>query len=407
MRQNLRSIQWLVFFLADVQTGLGPFLAACLASGGWSPSQVGYVLSFAGLVTVLVQTPAGAIIDALHSKRLLIGINLGVLAFAACLLLSSLSAGSVYGAQFMAGAAAPFLGPAVAAMTLGITGPRRFDKQFGKNQGYNSAGNVFTALLVAWVGYRFGNRAIFAVAIGMVIPALFALGAIDGKQIGYAQARGAAPGSVEAGVSRISDLMKDRVLLAFFAASFLFHLANAAMLPQLGEFLATNKPRLAAPFMSACIMVTQFVIAVSAAWVGGRSAAIGRKPLLLLGFGVLPFRGVFYTLTHASVFLIAIQLLDGVANSIFGIVSILVIRDRTQGTGRFNFAAGALATVVGIGAALSNTVGGMLIQRYGYAASFLGLSAIALAAFLLLAVAVPETLPTLSTAGARVISPAK
>src|SRR5579863_5561045 len=69
---------------------------------------------------------------------------------------------------------------------------------------------------------------------------------------------------------------------------------------------------------------------------------------------------------------IAIQTLDGVANAIFGIVSILVVKDRTQGTGRFNVAAGCLATMVGIGAALSTTIGGVLIQHLGYRASFLG-----------------------------------
>jgi MFS family permease len=102
---------------------------------------------------------------------------------------------------------------------------------------------------------------------------------------------------------------------------------------------------------------------------------------------------VLYTLTHAAGALIAIQVLDGVANAIFGIVSILVIKDRTQGTGRFNLAAGALATMVGIGAAFSTTVGGELIQRLGYRASFLGLAGIALVAFALLWVSVPETLP--------------
>jgi MFS family permease len=107
---------------------------------------------------------------------------------------------------------------------------------------------------------------------------------------------------------------------------------------------------------------------------------------------VLPFRGVLYTLTHAVGALIALQTLDGVANAIFGIVSILVIKDRTQGTGRFDVAAGALATMVGIGAAVSTTIGGVLIQRLGYRASFLGLASVAVFAFLLLWLAVPETL---------------
>jgi predicted MFS family arabinose efflux permease len=99
--------------------------------------------------------------------------------------------------------------------------------------------------------------------------------------------------------------------------------------------------------------------------------------------------------------LIAIQTLDGVANAIFVVVSILVIKDLTRGTGRFNIAVGALATMVGIGAAASNTMGGLLIQRFGYKTSFLGLAAVALFAFVLLWLALPETL-TRSGHGARV-----
>jgi len=86
-----------------------------------------------------------------------------------------------------------------------------------------------------------------------------------------------------------------------------------------------------------------------------------------------------------------------VANAIFGIVSILVVKDRTQGTGRFNIAAGSLATMVGIGAAASTTFGGLLIQHLGYRASFLGLASIALLAFGLLWLAVPETLSDRAT----------
>ena len=147
---------------------------------------------------------------------------------------------------------------------------------------------------------------------------------------------------------------------------------------------------MAPPFMSACIIVTQLVIAASAAWIGVRSGK-GRRPLLLLGFGVLPIRGVLYTLVQAPVALIGIQFLDGVANAVFVIVSILVIKDRTEGTGRFNLAAGALATMVGIGAALSNTIGGVLIQRFSFRASFLGLAAIAVVAVAVLFFGVPET----------------
>jgi MFS family permease len=144
--------------------------------------------------------------------------------------------------------------------------------------------------------------------------------------------------------------------------------------------------------MSACIVVTQLVIAIGAAWVGRRAGISGRRPLLLVGFAVLPVRGVLYTLTHAAGLLIGIQVLDGIANCIFVVVSVLVIADRTRGTGHFNFASGVLATVVGIGAALSNGVGGVMAQRFGFAASFLTLASVALAAFLVLFDLVPETL---------------
>jgi MFS family permease len=398
-RRSLHFLEWLNFFLADVQTGLGPFVAAYLASSGWNPGSVGYALTFGGLVTVAMQTPAGAIVDAARRKRLLVVASLGGLVCGAFLLMAHPTVLSVYAAQFLIGGAAPFMLPTVAAITLGIVGAKAFDKQFGKNQAFNSAGNVFTALLIAYASYKFGYRSIFVIAALLAIPALVSVLGIENKQIDYARARGAKGEDKTLKAEGLSALLKDRVLLVFLAAAFLFHLSNAAMLPQLGEMLSKGSPKAAAPFMSACIIVTQLVIAISAVWIGIWAGTKGRKPLLLVGFGVLPLRGVLYTLTHATVALIAIQTLDGVANAIFGIVSILVIKDRTGGTGRFNLAAGALATMVGIGAALSTTIGGVLIQHVNYRASFLGLAAIALVAFGLLWFAVPETLPegTLAT----------
>jgi MFS family permease len=391
-QRSLRSLQWLNFFLADVQTGLGPFLAAYLAASGWHPERVGFALTFGGLVTVAMQTPAGAVIDAVQRKRTLLAVFLALLVAGAFLLMGRLSPMTVYSAQFLIGGSGAFLAPTVAAITLGIVGAGAFDKQFGKNQAFNSAGNVFTALLIAYVSYKFGYRAIFVITALLAIPALVSLFGVDGKQIDYARARGSVQEQGRTKTKGFPFLLKDRVLLCFLATAFLFHLANAAMLPQLGEMLSKGNPKAAAPFISACIIVTQLVIAVTAAWIGKRAAAKGRKPLLLVGFGVLPIRGVLYTLAHAVGALIAIQMLDGVANAIFGIVSILVVKDRTQGTGRFNVAAGSLATMVGIGAAVSTTIGGVLIQHLGYRASFLGLAGIALLAFALLWFAVPETL---------------
>ena len=81
----------------------------------------------------------------------------------------------------------------------------------------------------------------------------------------------------------------------------------------------------------------------------------------------------------------------GVANTIFSVVAILVIADRTRGTGRFNLAQGALATAIGLGAALSTLFGGLLVQHYSFRISFLALGGVALAALALLWLGIPET----------------
>lgn len=396
-KKSVRALEATNFFLADVQTGLGPFLAAYLAGAGWEPGRVGVALSVGGIITVLLQAPAGAIVDHLRSKRLILVIASAVLAAGAILLSLTAAPWAVYTSQVLIGGAGPFLRPTLAAVTMGIVGVTFFDRQFGKNQSFNSAGNVFCALLVGGVSHLFGNRAIFITAALLTIPTILATLAIKSKDIDYNLSRGGAlqvdGKEIPARASVIQTLLGDRILLIFLACAFLFHFANAAMLPQLGEMLSHGVRTSAAPFMSACIIVTQVVIMCSASAIGRFANVHGRKPLLLVGFGVLPIRAVLYTLTHNTESLIAIQLLDGVANAIFGVVSILVVADRTRATGRFNLVQGSLATAVGVGAALSTTFGGKLIQHYSYRISFLTLGAVAAVAFVLLWFAVPETLP--------------
>ena len=395
-KRSIHALEATNFFLADVQTGLGPFLAAYLAGAGWEPSRVGMALTIGGIITVVLQAPAGAIVDQLRSKRLILALASAVLAIGAVLLSITAAPWAVYTSQVLIGAAGPFLGPTLAAVTMGIVGLTFFDRQFGKNQAFNSGGNVACALLIAGMSHFFGNRAIFITAAVLTIPTVLAIQAIKSNDIDYNLARGGANQvdvkEVAARTPVMKTLLGDRALLVFLICAFLFHFANAAMLPQLGEMLSHGSRASAAPFMSACIVVTQVVIMCFAPAIGRLANTHGRKPLLMIGFGVLPIRALLYTLTHNSGSLIAIQILDGIANAIFVVVSILVVADRTRGTGRFNLVQGSLATAVGVGAALSNTFGGELIQHFSYRISFLSLGAIAALVFVLLWTAIPETL---------------
>jgi MFS family permease len=392
-RGSIHALEWTNFFLADVQAGLGPFVAAYLASIGWQAGAVGRALTFGGIITVCLQTPAGWVVDRVAWKRLILVGGSVVLALGALLLAFSGKAPVVYTAQGLIGLAGPFLGPTIAAITMGLVGARLFDCQFGRNQGFNAAGNLFAAAIIAGTSRFIGSQAIFYAVALLVLPTIFAALMIKRDDIDLELARGGCENETEEGGSKevLLKLAKDHVLFAFLTCAFLFHFANAAMLPQLGELLAHGSVKAAAPFMGACVAITQIVMLCTAVFIGRYANRHGRKGLLLLGFGVLPIRAVLYTVFHAVPALLAVQVLDGVANSIFGVVSILVIADRTRGTGRFNLAQGALATAVGLGAALSNSFGGMLMEKADYRISFLALGGIACIAFLLLFFAIPET----------------
>lgn len=119
-------------------------------------------------------------------------------------------------------------------------------------------------------------------------------------------------------------------------------------------------------FMSACVVTTQLVITLLASWSGREAGTWGRKPLLLIAFGVLPIR-------------------------VFGVVSVLVIADLTRGTGRFNLTLGAITTAAGIGAALSQAIAGSIVHHFSANAAFLFLAAVASAAFGILYYCMPET----------------
>jgi MFS family permease len=171
----------------------------------------------------------------------------------------------------------------------------------------------------------------------------------------------------------------------------LFHLANAALLPLVGQKLAAAYPQEATAMMSACIVAAQAVMLPIALLVGRTADSWGRKPLFLAGFAILPVRAVLYTLSDNSFWLVGVQVLDGVGAGIFGALTPLVIADIMRGTGRYNLAQGAIATVQGIGASLSGLGAGVIVDHFGYSATFLALGAAALVAVIVFAIWMPET----------------
>ena len=390
-RTTLHGLDWLNFLLADVQTGVGPFLAIYLAGYKWNEERVGLALTVGGIAGILMQTPAGALVDFLRSKRALVGFGVTALAAGALLIALFPSFWPVMSAQALIGGTSSVFIPAICAMSLGSVGHAAFDARQGRNQTFNSAGNVTAAVLMGLLGYLVSNRSIFFFVVALAVPTILILLLIKPAEIDYQLARGANDGEKGGKAESVWVLFRDRPLVIFLTCAVMFHFANAAMLPLLGELLAKGQGRSSMLFMSACVVTTQFVITLLSSWSGRKAGTWGRKPLLLIAFGVLPIRGILYTLTSNTELLVAIQVLDGIGAGIFGVVSVLVIADLTRGTGRFNLTLGAITTAVGIGASLSQVIAGGIVHRVGSHAGFLFLAAVASAAFAILYFLMPET----------------
>ena len=394
--RSLRALDALNVVLADVRDGLGPYLAIFLATKHWDPSRIGLAMSAMGAASVIAQTPAGALIDRTRRKRSwMVAASIGV-ALGAVAMVRVPTLPVILGAQATIGVASAIFAPAIAAISLGLVGHARMSRRTGRNEAYNHAGNVVAAVLAWLIGDYVAYEGIFYLLAGMCGLSIVATLAIRGDEIDDDLARGGESGEGPAGAPRVAslvELLSDRRILIFSASIVLFHFANAAMLPLVGQKLTAGLSEGVAGAMSACIIAAQ-VVMVPVALASSRLAeSWGRRPTFLIGFAVLPVRGLLYTLTADPRWLVAIQLLDGIGAGIFGVVGILVIADLTRGTGRFNLMQGALATATGIGASASNVLTGLIVSRYGFNVGFTVLAAIAGFALAFYALAMPETRP--------------
>ncbi|WP_192874128.1 MFS transporter [Pseudomonas congelans] len=394
-RRNTLSLDSLNFFLADVRDGLGPYLAIyLLAVHKWDPASIGVVMTIAGIAGLLTQTPAGALIDRTPYKRAMIGVA-ALLVTLSCLILPFTSSFSIVAlTQALSSIAASVFAPAIAAISLGITGPKAFTRRTGRNETFNHAGNACAALLAGGFAYLFGPIAVFYLMAAMALASIVAVSFVSADAIDHDVARGFDASHDVSGhqPSGLSALLNNKPLLMFGICCALFHLANAAMLPLVSQKLSQINMQMATPLTSACIVAAQLVMVPAALLVGMKADVWGRKPLLLAGFLFLPIRGVLYTLSDDPYWLVAVQMLDGIGAGLFGALFPLMVKDLTQGSGRFNVSLGALSTLFGLGAALSNSLAGFVVHAAGYSAAFLTLAGVAAVAFCLLWLTVPETL---------------
>lgn len=303
---------------------------------------------------------------------------------------------SVAALQLLTGIAGSVFAPALAAITLGVVGPRMFAKRLGRNESFNHAGNAATAAATGALAYFYGPIVVFWMLAGMAALSVVATLRVPESAIDHDVARGMdhRAGQPHPQPSGFAVLLRNRQLLVFGATVVMFHFANAAMLPLVGQELALVNSEVGTALMAACIVAAQLVMVPVAYLTGSKADVWGRKPIFLVGFAVLTMRGLLYPVWDNSYWLVGVQLLDGVGAGIFGALFPLVVQDVTHGTGRFNVSLGAITAACGVGAALSNFIAGHIVVAAGYNAAFLALAGVAAAGFVLYLIAMPETAAT-------------
>ena len=392
MARSLRGLDWLNFFVANFQTGFGPFISVYLTGVGWTQGAIGAALSAGTVAGMVSQVPGGILVDAVRSKRAaaaaaIVAIMASALAIALWPALLPIAL-----AEILHAFASSVLGPAIAALSLALVGHGGLGERLGRNTRYLAIGNAFAAGLMGTFGYYVGERAVFLLTAALGIPALAAIEMIGNEDLARAKTYPAAGSASKPENSGWSwQFLRDRRLLAYAACASLFQLANAAMLPIAAGMITKRAGSEASLVIAACIVAPQAVTAAISPWAGRAAEGWGRRPILLLGFAALPIRGVLFAGIADPYLMVLIQLLDGLSAAALGVLTPLIVADITRNTGGYTTALGVVGLAIGGGATLSTVAAGFVADHFGGEATFLGLAAIGLCATLLVGTVMPET----------------
>jgi MFS family permease len=400
MTRSLRGLDWLNFFVANFQAGFGPFISVYLSGVGWTQTAIGAALSAGTVAGMASQVPGGALVDAMRSKRA--AAASAIIAIMASALMIALWPAflPIALAEILHSFASSVLGPAIAALSLALVDPDAFGERLGRNARFLAIGNAFAAGLMGIFGYYVSDRAVFLLTAALGLPALAALRMIGYADLTHPKIPATAPTAQKEDARWSWRFLKDRRLLVYSACASLFQLGNAAMLPIAAGLVTKRAGSEAQLIIAACIVAPQIVAAVISPWAGRVAESWGRRPVLLLGFGVLPIRGMLFAGIADPYLMILVQLLDGLSAAVLGVLSPLIVADIARESGHYTTSLGIVGLAIGSGATLSTTVAGLVADNFGGAATFLSLAAFGLCATLLVAALMPETRPSTKRAGA-------
>lgn len=371
------GLDWFSFFLADVQTGFGPFMAVYLTSEKWPNADIGLLLTIGSLVGLAGQIPAGALIDATPGKKRVVAVAVAAIGLSALAIAISPRFLFTVLAQILHIGASVLVGPALIALSLGLVGHAHLGARLGRNAQFASAGSIFAVIVMGVGGYYLSSRAVFLIAAGMSIPALIALAFISASDLHH-EPRPRRQNQPDSIVLALRELLGNREIVVLGMSVFLFHCANAGLMPLAASIITMRSEQSATLLVALCMIIPQLVVTAGSAWVGLQADIRGRKPLLLAAFAVLALRSFLFSFCRDPYAFVALQVLDGIAASIIGILVAVCVADLTSETRHFNLALGVVGVAMGLGAAASTALTGDIADRAGTPAAFLTMSGVAL-----------------------------
>jgi len=374
----LRSLN---FFMADMQSGIGPFIGVFLLAHGWQSGWIGTVMTIGSIAGVTMTAPAGAWVDSSRHKRWLVVIPGFFTIAASAIILIWQSFWPVALSQIATAIAGATVGPAVNGITLGMFKQAGFDRQLGINQAYNHAGNAVGAALSGYLGWKLGLPAVLWLAVAFGAASVASALAIPKKSIDDRAARGMREGAkTDERAQGLSILFKCKPLLILAASLALFHLGNGAMLPLYGLAIVAAKQGDPATIVAATIVVAQATMVLASLIAMRMSAGRGLWLAVFISFLTLPIRGLIAATVIKSWGVFPVQILDGIGAGLQSVAVPALVARILNGTGRINLGQGAAMTVQGAGAALSPAIGGWIAQWQGYRAAFIALGVFAVGA---------------------------
>jgi MFS family permease len=376
------------FFQAEMVGVVLPVLNAFLREAHWRYDMIGVATAAAGLGTLIFQTPAGLITDRSSRRRLLFAA--AALLTGGCFTLIPLVPHSslwIDSLLFIAGSMQTFFVPVLGALALALVGHQRLSRTMGTNQSWNHAGNIAAALAAMGLVTALGLTSIFyAVGISSILAATSVL-LIRERDLNERLATGLTREDEQP--VKWTALLRDRVVLFLFISIFLFHLANAPILPTVALYV--KKLGGSDDLMTATVLTAQIVMVPVALLAGKYGDLWGRKPVMAIAFWVLPLRILSYSFVSTPRAVVWLQSLDGIGAGIYGVTVVALSADLTRGKGHFNTLMGLFATALAVGGVLGPLLTGFLVQHFGFKSTFYVFTALAALGAIVFTIFVPET----------------